>query len=172
MKFKSIRGRLTFYLVIVILILTSLRIGLIYFVKSQNMMTEMTDNINALADIGSNSIKRPLWDFDLRNIEDIAEALISNVNVSEITITDQNGNVLVQKTKLCEDDKEPFLSRSRQIFFNDQYIGNIIIDFTDQFYEQQKYNDVIQEMFSRAFRNLGFRVDCAMDFFYDYKALV
>lgn len=147
MKFKSIRGRLSFYIIIVILLVTSLRIGMIYFVKSQNMMTEMTDNINALVDIGSNAIKRPLWDFDLGNVEDIAGTLILNINVSEVIITDQNGTVIVQKTKLYEEKTKPFLSRTRQIFFNDQYIGNIMIAFTDQFYEQKKYRDIFYEIF-------------------------
>ncbi len=147
MKFKSIRGRLTFYIIMVILILTSLRIGMIYFVKSNKMIEEMTDNINTLVDIGSNSVKRPLWDFDLKNIEDIADTLIMNEDVAEIIITDQNGIVIVKKTKLYEDHIENFLSRTRQIFFNNQHIGNITISFTDKFYEQQKKNDILYEIF-------------------------
>ncbi|MBF4694640.1 HD domain-containing phosphohydrolase [Fusibacter ferrireducens] len=147
MKFRSIRGRLSFYIIIVILLVTSLRIGVVYFVKSQNMMTEMTDNINALVDIGSNALKRPLWDFDLGNVEDVAKTLILDVNVSEVVITDQKGNIIIKKIKLYEEQTDPFLSRRRQIFFNDQYIGNIMINFTDQFYEQKKYSDIFYEIF-------------------------
>ncbi|WP_069870202.1 HD-GYP domain-containing protein [Fusibacter sp. 3D3] len=147
MKFKSIRGRLTFYIVIVILIVTSLRIGMIYFVKSQNMIAEMTNNINALVDIGSSAVKRPLWDFDIGNIEDIAGTLILDINVAEVAIKDQNGTVIVQKTKLYAEQTKTFLSRSRQIFFNDQYIGDITISFTDQFYKQQKYEAILYEIF-------------------------
>lgn len=147
MRFKSIRGRLTFYIILVILILTSLRIGMIYFVKSQKMIETMTENINTLVDIGSNSIKRPLWDFDLNNVEDIANTLIMNEDVAEIIITDQKGVVIVQKTKLYDEHTRDFLSRSRQIFFNNQHIGNITISFTDKFYNQQKQIDILYEIF-------------------------
>lgn len=147
MRFKSIRGRLTFYIILVILILSSLRIGMIYFVKSQKMIETMTENINTLVDIGSNSIKRPLWDFDLNNVEDIANTLIMNEDVAEIVITDQKGVVIVQKTKLYDEHTRDFLSRSRQIFFNNQHIGNITISFTDKFYKQQKQVDILYEIF-------------------------
>lgn len=147
MRFKSIRGRLTFYIILVILILSSLRIGMIYFVKSQKMIETMTENINTLVDIGSNSIKRPLWDFDLNNVEDIANTLIMNEDVAEIVITDQKGVVIVQKTKLYNEHTRDFLSRSRQIFFNNQHIGNITISFTDKFYKQQKQVDILYEIF-------------------------
>ncbi|GAU75541.1 HAMP domain/GAF domain/HD domain protein [Fusibacter sp. 3D3] len=120
---------------------------MIYFVKSQNMIAEMTNNINALVDIGSSAVKRPLWDFDIGNIEDIAGTLILDINVAEVAIKDQNGTVIVQKTKLYAEQTKTFLSRSRQIFFNDQYIGDITISFTDQFYKQQKYEAILYEIF-------------------------
>ncbi len=147
MKFRSVRGRLTFYIISVILVLTLIRLSIIYFVKSRDMIEDMTESLNNTVEIGVNAVKRPLWDFDLKNVEDIAATIIMDENVAEVVITDQNGNIIVRKTKLFDDEERRFLSRSRQIFFEDHHIGNIMISLTDKYYNQKKMHDIIYEVF-------------------------
>ncbi|EKD25494.1 MAG: hypothetical protein ACD_80C00045G0001 [uncultured bacterium (gcode 4)] len=129
------------------MILTVIRIGMVYSVKSNQVIIEMTQDANNLVDIGSNAIKRPLWDFDLDNVEDIADTLILDESVAEIVITDDKGNLIVQKIKQFPVEDRAFLSRTRQIYFNDTHIGNITISFTDRFYIQKRNTQMLNEVY-------------------------
>lgn len=147
LNFRSIRARITFYIVFVIFIITSFRIGYIYSIKNQNMIDDMTQDINNLVNIASNAVKRPLWSFDLENIEDIANSIIMDKNMAEIIITDQYGMIIMMKNKALPESSENFLKRNRQIFFNNEHIGNISISFTNKYYLQNMRIEILKEIF-------------------------
>ncbi len=123
-KTPSISKNLTISLVIVIIILSTMFIGIFYYQVSKNTAWQLEKTADEYIHSIAGTLEIPLWDMDRENINTVCNYYIQNEWVIMVKLTGISGEVMFQKNIK---DQGNFINRSREISYDDEIIGRVEI---------------------------------------------
>jgi PAS domain S-box-containing protein len=123
-KTPSISKNLTISLVIVIVLLSTVFIGIYYYQVSKNAARQLEKMADKYIHSIAGTLEIPLWDMDRENINTICNYYIRNDWVVMVKLTGISGEVMFQKSI---NDQETFINRFREIFHDGETIGRVEI---------------------------------------------
>jgi PAS domain S-box-containing protein len=123
-KTPSISKNLTISLVIVIVILSTVFIGIYYYQISKNATWQLEKMADKYIHSIAGTLEIPLWDMDRENINTVCNYYIQNNWVVMVKLTGISGEVIFQKSIK---DQGTFINRSRKISYDGETIGRVEI---------------------------------------------
>lgn len=145
-KFSTLRGRLTFLIIISIVVIFVVRISYLIESQSNHYANLLSENLNHHLDLGVSAFKAPLWDFNISNMDDIATAFFTDVTVVQVTITDPNNTLIIDKKLSVSPNVRDLVEGHQKIFNGEQWIGNLSITLSKELYNVQLVHDLAIEI--------------------------
>ncbi len=123
-KTPSLSKNLTICLVIVIIVLSTMYIGIYYYQVSKNAAWQLEKTADEYIHSIAGILEIPLWDMDRENINTVCNYYIQNEWVVMVKLTGISGEVMFQKNIKAQGN---VINRSRKISCDDQIIGHVEI---------------------------------------------
>jgi PAS domain S-box-containing protein len=123
-KTQSLSKNLTISLVIVIMVLSTVFVGIYYYQVSKNTAWQLEKMADEYIHSIASTLEIPLWDMDRENINTVCNYYIQNEWVIMVKLAGISGEVMFQKSIKA---KGNFINRSREIFHDDENIGRVEI---------------------------------------------
>ncbi|MGW8303247.1 MAG: PAS domain-containing protein, partial [Desulfobacterales bacterium] len=130
-KPRSISRTLSAGLIITLVMVAGLSLGVNFILSSREAKAELEtraeEYISALAD----ALKVPLWNYSEETIETICTSYAQNEFLAKLLVEDPEGAVLFKKEKV---DQRLVVSKSKDIFYEDNLIGRVQIGLASGYY--------------------------------------
>ena len=151
LKFSTLRGRLTFLIVISIVTIFLIRISYLTLSQNNYYSNLWSENLNQQLNLGVSALKAPLWDFNLSNLDDIVSAFFIDPTVVQVIITDSNDTLIMNKQVSIFPNPHDIITNHKRIFNKDQWIGTLSISISTQLYKTQLMRDLAIELITTLF---------------------
>jgi HD-GYP domain-containing protein (c-di-GMP phosphodiesterase class II) len=145
-KFSTLRGRLTFLIIISIMIIFVVRISTLTISQNYYYSSLWSENLNQQLNLGVSALKSPLWDFNMSNLDDIVSAFFTDPTVAQVTITDATGTLIIDKRLSIFPDSSDLITAHKKIFNEDQLLGTLTISVSTKLYTAQLIRDLSIEI--------------------------
>ena len=137
-KNQSVATQLTTWLIISILIASTISSFLFSLIMYKTINKDLNREGNELIDYFEGVIEIPLWNFEEDSINLIVKTLSNDPDVESITVKDEKNNILYNTNKKRYSD---LITKSRNIYHNNELIGSIIISIS-----RHRYIDRLREV--------------------------
>ncbi|MGD8889136.1 MAG: response regulator [Desulfobacterales bacterium] len=102
-----------------------------FILSSRKAKAELETRVEEYTSALTDALKVPLWTYSEETIEAICASYAQNEFVAKLLVEGQDGSVIFKKEKF---DKQFVVSRSRDIFYDDNRIGRIHISLASGYY--------------------------------------
>ena len=130
-KPSSISRTLSAGLIITLIVVAGLSLSVNFILSSRKAKAELETRAEEYISALTDALKVPLWNFDEKTIETICASYAQNQFVAKLVLEDQNGTVLFKKEKV---DQQLVISRSGDIFYENNLVGRIHIAVSSGYY--------------------------------------
>ena len=127
----SISRTLSAGLIITLIVVAGLSLSVNFILSSRKAKAELETRAEEYISALTDALKVPLWNFDEKTIETICASYAQNQFVAKLVLEDQNGTVLFKKEKV---DQQLVISRSGDIFYENNLVGRIHIAVSSGYY--------------------------------------
>jgi len=115
-----------------IVVISAVFITLNYYQISKREKILLKNKADEYIDIITSALEVPLWDIDRENIKNICTYYFQNELITMVCLAGVSGENLYEKKKRVETKKRDLINRSRNIYYNNEFIGNIQITVAQQ----------------------------------------
>lgn len=145
--FKSIQNRILFSTLLVVFLMLVIRSTILIFIDIRTSKDALQEDMELNLSLGESSLRTPLWDYNLQNIDEILDMFLEDPKIVQFKIEDENNQLLLDKQKNIEIDPKSNLTESRDIYFNGALIGKLTIVMSMETYKLNTYFSVVREIF-------------------------
>ena len=133
-KLKKIGSKFSVAVISTVIVIMTL-ISFIRYVEFQrNIPNEVEANLSKTIHAVSIAVSDPLWNYNIKGVQIIADTFFQNDEIASIIITDLNRGLIYEKNKQGDAYAQPRLTFSQiNIYREEQHIGIIEIELTDYF---------------------------------------
>ncbi len=146
-KQNSFARRLALTLIVTVTVVAIITISAIYFYVVAQEDKELASKGDEYLAYLSSSLQLPVWNYDYRAIEIIAETLIQNETIVGLTVVDDFGEVIFRERQ--QDDNKFERIKTKKIIHLNREIGTITITLTNKNYKE-KQRDLLIFLFTIA----------------------
>ena len=130
-KPRSISRTLSVGLIITLVLVAGLSLGVNFILSSREAKAELETRVEEYISALTDALKVPLWGYSEETIAAICTSYAQNEFVAKLRVEDQKGAVIFKKEKV---DQGLVVSRSRDIFYEDNLIGRVHIALASGYY--------------------------------------
>ena len=130
-KPRSISRTLSVGLIITLVLVAGLSLGVNFILSSREAKAELETRVEEYISALTDALKVPLWGYSEETIAAICTSYAQNEFVAKLRVEDQKGAVIFKKEKV---DQGLVVSRSRDIFYEDNLIGRVHIGLASGYY--------------------------------------
>jgi PAS domain S-box-containing protein len=130
-KPRSISRTLSVGLIITLVLVAGLSLGVNFILSSREAKAELETRVEEYISALTDALKVPLWGYSEETIAAICTSYAQNEFVAKLLVEDQKGSVIFKKEKV---DQGLVVSRSRDIFYEDNLIGRVHIALASGYY--------------------------------------
>jgi len=130
-KPRSISRTLSVGLIITLVLVAGLSLGVNFILSSREAKAELETRVEEYISALTDALKVPLWGYSEETIAAICTSYAQNEFVAKLLVEDQKGAVIFKKEKV---DQGLVVSRSRDIFYEDNLIGRVHIALASGYY--------------------------------------
>jgi PAS domain S-box-containing protein len=130
-KPRSISRTLSVGLIITLVLVAGLSLGVNFILSSSKAKAELETRVEEYISALTDALKVPLWNYDEKTITAICTSYAQNEFIAKLLVEDQKGAVFFKKEKV---DQRLVVSRSRDIFYEDNLIGRVHIGLASGYY--------------------------------------
>jgi len=130
-KLRSISRTLKIGLIITLVLVAGLSLGVNFILSSREAKAELETRVEEYISALTDALKVPLWGYSEETIAAICTSYAQNEFVAKLLVEDQKGSVIFKKEKV---DQGLVVSRSRDIFYEDNLIGRVHIALASGYY--------------------------------------
>jgi PAS domain S-box-containing protein len=130
-KPRSISRTLSVGLIITLVIVAGLSLGVNFILSSRKAKVELETRAEEYIVALTNVLRIPIWNYSEETIEAIGVSYAQNEFIAKLLVEDQKGTVLFEKEKV---DQRQVVSKSRDIFYQDNRIGRVHIALASGYY--------------------------------------
>jgi PAS domain S-box-containing protein len=130
-KPRSISRTLSVGLIITLVLVAGLSMGVNFILSSRKAKAELEARVEEYTSALTDALKVPLWTFSEETIEAICASYAQNEFVAKLMVEGGDGTVLFKKEK---SDQEFVMSRSEDIFYEDNRVGRVHISLASGYY--------------------------------------
>lgn len=145
--FKSIQNRILFFTLLVVFLMLIIRSSILIAIDIQASQDAIQADMNQNLALGESSLRTPLWDYNLQNMEEILDMFLEDPKIVSFTIWDENGKLLLEKLKNVNMHPDQLRIDSRDIYHNDTRIGKLTITMSMDTYRLSMNLSVVREIF-------------------------
>ena len=131
-KPRSISRTLSAGLIITLILVAGLSLGVNFILSSRKAKAELETRAEEYIAELTNVLRIPIWNYSEETIEAIGMSYAQNEFIAELLVEDQNGAELYKKEKV---DQRLVVSKSRDIFYQDNRIGRVHIALASGYYD-------------------------------------
>jgi PAS domain S-box-containing protein len=131
-KHHSISKRLSFGLIITLIVVASISLVLNYILSSQKARAELEIKSNEYSVALTDALRLPIWEINQETIKAIGESYSQNEFVAQLLIEGQDGLVFFKNEK---PDVQSIVSRSKDILHDGKFIGRVHIALSSGYYK-------------------------------------
>lgn len=147
-KFKSIKNRLTFWMLSLMVIIILIRATYTMSIQINKAENALNSDLEMFLTLGTSALQTALWDLNESNMNDVLNMLIDDPKLIQVTIKNDKGDILLQKVK--DDAKRELydtLKNDKEIVYNKQIIGHLEIVISDKVYQLELESNLYKELF-------------------------
>jgi len=130
-KHHSISKRLSFGLIITLVVVAGLSLGVNYIISSRNARAELEIKSNEYIDSLTDTLRLPIWEYNEEAIKTIGASYFQNEFVAQMLVEGQDGGVFFKNEK---PDEQSVVSKSNDILYDGQIIGRVHIALASGYY--------------------------------------
>jgi len=131
-KHHSISKRLSFGLIITLIVVASISLVLNYILSSQKARAELEIKSNEYSVALTDALRLPIWEINQETIKAIGESYSQNEFVAQLLIEGPDGLVFFKNEK---PDEQSVVSKSNDILHDGQIIGRVHIALASGYYK-------------------------------------
>jgi PAS domain S-box-containing protein len=130
-KLRSISRTLAVGLIITLVLVAGLSLGVNFILSSRKAKAELETRVEEYTSALTDALKVPLWTYSEETIKAICASYAQNEFVAKLLVEGQDGFVIFKKEKF---DQRFVVSKSRDIFYEDNRIGRVHISLASGYY--------------------------------------
>jgi methyl-accepting chemotaxis protein len=130
-KLRSISRTLSVGLIITLVLVAGLSLGVNFLLSSRKAKAELETRAEEYIAALTNALRIPIWNYSEETIDAIGVSYAQNEFIAKLLVEDQKGTVLFKTERI---DQGLVVSRSRDIFYQNNRIGSVHIALSSGYY--------------------------------------
>lgn len=147
MTFYTIRGRMTFFSILMIVLILAGRTAYAIHSEVRSADEEIEQRLVNTLSLGTAALSVPVWDNHEADMNKVLDLLVIDPHIIKVQIVDDEQRRLLSKEKVGKaDEKIETLMKDRRIYYEGKHIATLQIWMSKELYQMVLTREIIMEM--------------------------